>query len=587
MDGWMGKGLEVDLTAQRWELVDLDPDLLRSYLGGRGIGVKLVRDRMSPSANPLAMNRSGSGLDPSGVLVFAAGPLTGTRTPTSGRHAVVSKSPLTGTMFDANAGGRFGAELKFAGLDYIAVTGRADRPVFLAIKDDQVSLEDASHLWGRNCYEVLEQLSEFKSVSCIGRAGEKGVLFASIMNDGHAAAARGGLGAVMGSKNLKAIAISGSHRPSIADPDLFRHRLTDITRLLVASPVSSKGLAEYGTPVLVNLINYMKVMPTGNFRESIFEQAEDLSGETIADTFSVRRIACHACPIACKRKDKESGRQIPEYETLAMLGPDCSNSDLETVVAANNLCNDYGMDTITAGATLACYSEIAGRNLSPEEMLDLIRQIGENQGTGAELAQGSMRYAISQGRAELSMSVKGLELPGYDPRGVLGLALGYATSNRGGCHLRAYMIGPEIFGKPKLIDRTSWSGKSGLVRVFQDIFTAVDCLVVCKFALFSVGEEEWANILSAVTGVEFVSEDIIRVGERIWNMERLFNIEAGFGAQDDALPERFFTEGNGRSAPPIDRQEFQHVLAEYYMFRGWDREGVPTPAKLAGLGLGK
>jgi len=257
------------------------------------------------------------------------------------------------------------------------------------------------------------------------------------------------------------------------------------------------------------------------------------------------------------------------------------------VMKANDLCNNYGLDTITAGATLACYSEIEGRDLAPQEMLDLIRQMGENEGLGAELAQGSMRYAASRGRPELSMSVKGLEIPGYDPRGVLGLALGYATSNRGGCHLRAYMIGPEIFGKPKLIDRTSWIGKSGLVRVFQDIFAAVDCLVVCKFALFSVGEEEFANILSAVTGMEFASEDLIRVGERIWNAERLFNIEAGFGARDDALPERFFTKGNGRAASPIDREEFQHALAEYYMFRGWDREGIPTPAKLAALGLEK
>jgi len=574
MHGWMGAGLEVDLGRGRCEVVPADPTLLEDYLGGRGLGVALLRRRIAPTLDPLS---------PESLMVFAVGPLTGTRTACTGRHAVVAKSPLTGTIFDSNAGGRFGFELKAAGYDYVAVTGRAPRPVALVIGDGQAELRDAADLWGLNCQDTVARLSALGSVCCIGRAGERGVRLAAIMNDGYAAAARGGLGAVMGSKNLKAIVVRGSRRPTIADPATFERRVSDLNRLLAGSPVSSKGLAVYGTAVLVNLVNTMKVMPTDNFRRVRFEGAEAVSGEAIAAAYRTKRTPCRNCSIACKRRDEASGRQLPEYETLALFGPNCGSADLAAICDLNELCDDYGLDTVSVAGTLACHAEIEGRRLSTDEMRDLVRRIGEREGLGAELGEGSLAYASRRGRPEASMSVKSLELPGYDPRGMLGMALSYATSNRGGCHLRAYMVGPEILGKPKLIDRRSWGGKSGLVQVFQNVFTTADCLVICKFVLFSTGEEELANVLSAVTGVDYSSEALMRVGERVWNAERLFNLTAGVPA--DTLPERFFNEDGGGDTRPISRAEFEEARRQYYAFRGWDARGVPTPEKLASLGL--
>jgi len=576
MTGWMGRGLEVDLASGACEFAETPERLRTLYVGGRGFGVRLVADRVVAGLDPFS---------PDNLLVFAPGPLTGTRTPTSGRHAVVSKSPLTGTIFDCNAGGRFGAAMKSAGLDYIAITGRAHSPTLLAIDGDQVSLEPAGDLWGANRSDVLSALSDRGSVACIGKAGERRALIAAIVHDHRGSAAgRGGLGAVMGSKLLKAIVVRGERKVSVADEAAFARYLADLMRLLIASPVASKGLAQYGTASLVNLINYMRVMPTSNFRRSQFAGAEAVSGETIAQSYELRRTPCAACPIGCKRETRD-GREIPEYETIAMFGPNNDNPDLESIIQANHLCNEYGLDTISAGAAIACHAELEGKRLSGAEILGLVRQMGEGEGVGIDLAQGARRYACARGAFDAAMQVKGLELPGYDPRGVLGLALGYATSNRGGCHLRAYMVGPEIFGKPKLIDRTSWYAKSWLVALAQNIFTAVDALVVCKFALFTAGEEEFANLLAAVTGLEFPSEDLIRVGERIWNLERMFNLREGFSAADDTLPARFFTEDGDERTPRIDRAQFERARAEYYAFRGWDAQGRPTEAKLRALSL--
>ncbi|UCH32991.1 MAG: aldehyde ferredoxin oxidoreductase family protein [Armatimonadota bacterium] len=575
MNGWTGRALEVDLSSGTYEFVQTDEALRLLYVGGRGFGVRIVADRLAAGTDPLS---------PDNLLVFAPGPLTGTRAPTSGRHAVVSKSPLTGTIFDGNAGGRFGAAMKSAGLDYIAITGRAASPTVLAIDGEQVSLESAEGLWGVNRSQVLAALSERGSVACIGKAGERKARIAAIMHDRGSAAGRGGLGAVMGSKLLKAIVVRGEHKTTVADEEAFARYYADIMRLLIASPVSSKGLAEYGTSSLVNLINYMRVMPTSNFRRSAFESAEAVAGETIATKYSPRRTPCAGCPIGCKRETRD-GREVPEYETIALFGPSNDNADLESLVEINALCNEYGLDSISAGAAIACYAELQGEPLRGGDIADLVRQMGEGEGVGEELVQGALRFASARGKPEAAMQVKGLELPGYDPRGVLGLGLGYATSNRGGCHLRAYMVGLEILGKPKLIDRTTWVSKPWLVALAQNIFTAVDALVVCKFTLFSVGEEEFANILSAVTGVDYPSETLIRAGERIWNVERMFNLREGFVDEDDTLPARFFEEDGDERTPRIDRAEFERALREYYAFRGWDAGGRPTEARLQALSL--
>jgi len=576
MFGWNGKIVRIYLAERKIEILPLGEEFLADYLGGRGLGVKFVYDLVKPGVAPLSSEN---------ILVFATGPLTGTTCPTSGRFAAVSKSPLTGTIFDSNSGGIFGPELKSAGFDGLVISGKADEPVYIEIHNDEISIKDAKHLWGKNTREVTQELSKFGRVACIGKAGEKGVRFASIMNDYTHTCGRGGLGAVMGSKNLKAIVVRGEKKIPLFDKDRYKKYFQDITRLLVASPVSSKGLGEYGTAVLVNLINYMRILPTGNFRFSRFDFAEEISGEKINSAFPIRKIPCYACPIACKREVRDTGMEIPEYETISMFGSSCRISNIQTIMKANRLCNEYGMDTITTGSTIACYSELNGKQLTDEKLLELVELIGERKDIGRELSEGSMRYARTHKKPNISMQVKGLELPGYDPRGVLGLALGYATSNRGGCHLRAYMIGPEIFGKPKLVNRLTFSGKSGLVQVIQNLFTAIDSLVVCKFALFSVGEEEWANILSAVTGVDFVSESLLEIGERIWNIERLFNLKEKFSNKDDTLPERFFLEDGGVEGRNINKDEFLASLLEYYRFRGWNKKGIPTKEKLEQLNI--
>lgn len=576
MFGWNGKIAKVYLTERKTETVPLDEEFLTKYLGGRGLGVKFVYDLVKPGIDPLSSEN---------ILVLATGPLTGTTCPTSGRYATVSKSPLTGSIFDSNSGGNFGPELKFAGFDGLVVLGKAEEPVYIEIHNGKISIKDAKHLWGKNTREVNRELSKFGRVACIGKAGEKGVRFANIMNDYTHTCGRGGLGAVMGSKNLKAIVVKGNKKISISDRERYKKYFQDITRLLVASPVSSKGLSEYGTAVLVNLTNYMRILPTGNFRFSRFDFAEEISGEKINSVFPIKKTPCYACPIACKREVRNTEMEVPEYETISMFGSSCRISNIQTIMRANRLCNEYGIDTITTGSTIACYAELKGEELTDKKLLELVELIGERKGIGQELCEGSMRFARANKSPDISMQVKGLELPGYDPRGVLGLALGYATSNRGGCHLRAYMIGPEIFGKPKLVNRLTFSGKSGLVQVIQNLFTAVDSLVVCKFALFSVGEEEWANILSAVTGIEFVSESLLEIGERIWNIERLFNLTEKFSNKDDTLPERFFQEDGGVEGRNIKKDEFLASLLEYYRFRGWDREGIPTKEKLAQLNI--
>jgi aldehyde:ferredoxin oxidoreductase len=603
MFGWQGRGLEINLGTKEIITKKIDPKILKMYLGGRGLGVKLLFDCLGAGVEPLS---------PSNILVFAAGPLTGTRTPAAGRHAIVSRSPLTGTIFAGSAGGYWGTALKKAGYDYILLKGCSSSPIFLLVEGDKVSLLDAGALWGKNTRETLQILKNNfagprkgeTGIACIGRAGEAQVSFAAIMNDGISACGRGGLGAVMGSKNLKAVVVKGEQKLPVAREKLFQQCRSDIMRLLTASPVSSKGLTVFGTPVLVNLINYMRLMPTGNFKKVSFEGAGRFSGEKIRDTFVTKKNSCYGCPIACKARavgyragDNNinsnakkidfnfNDLEIPEYETLAMLGAACSNSSLESIMHLNALCNDYGLDSISAGGTLACYSEIIGRELQHAEMEVLLKQLCEGEGVGRELRGGAAELAAGKGKPALAMQVKKLELPGYDPRGALGMALSYATTNRGGCHLGAYMIGPEIFGKPKLIDRLTFSGKAGLLPVFQNFFAALDSLIVCKFISFGVGEEELAAILSAVTGISFSAESLLRSGERIWNLERLFNLREGFSREDDTLPARFFSDSADGLAKGLDQNEFREAREDYYRFRGWSETGVPTAQKLAQLGI--
>lgn len=558
------KLLEIDLNNEKIEEKKIDKDLSGKFIGGRGIGVKLLFDMLSPNTDPLSGEN---------ILIFATGPVTGTVVPLSGRHVVVSKSPLTGTVFDSSAGGFFGREIRRAGFDVVIVKGSSEEPVYIEIDNGQTDIKKAGDIWGKNVKETTSALSKdgFK-VSCIGSAGEKLIPISSIMSEYSHACGRGGLGAVMGSKKLKAFIVRGKNEISVSDDEKMKKYISEAMRLLKASPVASKGLSYYGTASLVNLINTMRIMPTDNFRKVHFEDAYKVSGEYIAENYEIRKKTCYNCFIACKREDKKRDVEIPEYETIAMFGPNSMNDDIEKIIQANYICNDYGVDTISAGNAVSCYIEISGKKDIEAPLKEIVE--------GGALSQGSFRYSQQKDREDASMSVKGLEIPGYDPRGVLGLALSYATSNRGACHLRAYMVGPEILGKPKLIDRLSFSGKSGLIQIFQNISAGVHSLVMCQFSSFALSEEEYSNLLSACVGQKYTSEEFIKTGERIYNLERLFNIREELSYAKDTLPERFFGDDG------ISKEEFNSVLKDYYTYRGWIN-GIPTVERLKLLDLKK
>ena len=559
MHGWCNRGLFIDLNDATIKKFKIDESVLKDYIGGRGLGVKLYYDMVNPKIDPF---------DSENPLIFTVGPLTGIA-PMSGRHSVVSKSPLTGTIFDSNSGGFWGKELHYAGYDALIVKGSAEEPVYIKVEGDTVEIEKARELWGTDVEGCTKSLERFGSVACIGKAGEKGVLYASIMNDYTHTAGRGGLGAIMGSKKLKAIVVKGKKKPSVANIEEYKTAMKEMVRLLEASPPVNKGLRVFGTSMLYDIVNYLEVMPTDNFNYTHFENGE-LSGDYIVRNYEIESHGCWGCPINCKKKDKKRGIELPEYETIWAFGPNLENGDYEKIIDANKKCNTLGMDTITAGATIALYKELTGENY-----LEKVEKIIDNE----ELSRGSRVLAKKYGAEDKSTDVKGLELPGYDPRGLYGQALSYATSNRGGCHLRAYMVAPEVIGKPKLIHRLNPEGKAGLVVIFQNLNAAVDSLILCKFTTFAMSEVEYSKLLSAVTGVRYRSEDILKAGERIYNLERLFNVKAGIDGTYDTLPPKIF---KGKNA--LDRKIFEDMLKEYYDFRGWVN-GIPTQEKLRGLRL--
>ena len=587
MYGWRGKILTVNLTDQTTREMPLDEDMAHQYLGGRGLGARLLWDMVGPNVDPLG---------PDNVLIFTNGPMTSSGYQTSGRYSVSTKSPQTGTILDANSGGSFGMRFKNAGYDALIVTGQSKTPVSLDVSPEGVQFKDAAHLWGKTVRETTEALEEkLHNVLCIGPAGENLVLFAAIMNDKYRALARGGPGAVMGSKKLKAIVVSGVQKYALENQDLMRFIRYESGKMLKANPVTSQGFPEFGTAVLVNIMNTMGILPTRNYQQSQFEEADAISGETIADTILVKNTACWACPIACARytkTDKDEG-EGPEYETVWALGASCGVSDLAAVTEANYVCNDLGMDTISAGATIACAMELSEKGFLKSDLrfgrADLLSSTLESmayrRGLGNDLADGSARLAKKYGAPELSMSVKGLEMPAYDPRGLQGQGLLYATSNRGACHMRGNMIGAEVLGLPKLIDRFQYRGKAGFVILNQHMAAVIDSMVLCKFVNNAVADEYLARALTACTGVVYSTGDIHRVGERIWNLERLYNLREGFTKADDTLPRRLLEEPV--KGGPTDGWvvHLEPMLEEYYRARAWDKAGVPTAATLQRLGL--
>ncbi len=596
---YAGKLLRVDLSRERLSDEPIDAGAARAFIGGRGLATKMMYDESDIKADPLS---------PRNKLILATGPLTGTAAVCGSRLMAVTKGALTGAIACSNVGGNFGPELKYAGYDMLVFEGAAKRPVMLVIDDGTVELRPAGKLWGKNVHETEDVLHEqlggdFKCIS-IGPAGERRVRFACILTDKNRAAGRSGVGAVMGSKNLKAVAVRGSDGLTVADPKRFKAACLDALEKLKAGAVTGGGLPAYGTAVLVNVINEHGLFPTRNFQTGQFESAAKISGETIAEQILIRPRACVACPIACGRvtavkNGKHQGHgEGPEYETIWALGANCGISDLAAATKANYICNELGLDTMTAGATIACAMELfekgaitkkqVGRELrfgDGDALVDMMTRIGYRRGFGDVLAEGSARVARKFGRPELFMGVKGQEFAAYDARGAFGMGLQYATSNRGACHVRGYMIAPEILGNPLKMDPYTPKGKAEMDIAFQNTVAALDSSGICLFVTFSIGAPELLTMLRTGTGFDYDMDELMQAGDRIWNLERLFNQRAGFTSKDDTLPKRMLREpmpagpAKGKTVP-LDK-----MLPEYYRLRGWDPQGRPTKKKLAALGL--
>ncbi len=582
MYGYASKSLKIDLSAQKAEIIDTPLSLAEDFIGGRGMGVALIGRKILHAFD-----------SPEMPLIFASGPLVATDAPTSGRSSVISRSPLTGTICDCSVGGRFGTELKRAGFDFIEITGRADQWSTVSIEDQNVVISDAARLAGKNVEATRALLAAKGSDAMIGLAGENQVAYSSIVFDGHYLAGRGGLGAVMGAKRLKAITVKGSGSFDIFDPAALNDSRQEIMRLLRASQAvfGELGISEYGTAALVDLIHSRRMEPTSNFRQTFYDASSAYSGYNLRSLYKARKTGCMGCPILCK-KIGAKGEIMPEYETVSHFGALNANHDTAAIIEANRLCNDYGLDTISTAATISCYAEIQGRTIRSDELTGLISEIGSmSTDRGRALSRGSRHYAESAGMPQTSISVKGLELPAYDPRGAYGMALAYATSNRGGCHLRAYPISHEILRKPVATDRFSFEGKARIIKIAEDMNAVIDSLTACKFVFFAASLEEYAKAVSAVTGQGHDTQSLLRTGERIYVLERYLNSLNSFSGPDDDLPERFFSDEGTSSSniriKALDRREFLQARSNYYRIRGYDEEGAPTVALLKRLGLGE
>jgi aldehyde:ferredoxin oxidoreductase len=600
MFGWTGTILRVDLTKGTVTREATDPKMARDYIGARGLGGRIITDEVDPQVDALS---------PANKLIFAPGPLTGTFAPSAGRYEVVTKGPLNNVIACSNSGGAFGPELKYAGYDAVIIEGKAAKPAYLWIRDDQVEIRDAAAIWGQDTQDTTDlvraETDEDAKVACIGPAGEHLSLIANIMNEMHRAAGRTGVGAVMGSKNLKAVAVYGTGSVQVADPDRFKAAVMKSPALIQAHPVGGAGLKAYGTNVLVNILNQTGALPTRNFQDGYFPTADKTGGEALAAKQLQRPKGCFSCIISCGRVSKVDHPDYlgegegPEYETAWSFGADCGIDDLDAITKANYYCNEYGIDTISMGATVACAMELFERGIITTEdtdgvqltfgnaaaMVEMVRKTGAGEGFGAKLAQGSYRLAESYGHPEYSMTCKKQEMPAYDPRGVQGIGLNYATGNRGGCHVRGYTIAVEVLQNGAVMDPRVTEGKAGLDILFQNLTAALDSSGACLFSTFGIGGGELAETLSALTGVEYSLDEFLKIGERIWNQERLWNLKQGYTTADDTLPERLLKEPIKTGPAKGEISHLGDMLPEYYQLRGWDEKGVPGKAKLKELTL--
>ncbi len=614
--GWTRKILRVDLTKGTCKSEPLNMKWAQDYLGQRGLATKYFVEEVDPKVDPLS---------PENKMIRATGPITGTPVSTGGRYSVITKGALTGAIACSNSGGFFGAELKFAGWDMVIFEGKSKKPVYLAIEDDKAELRDAAHLWGKTVWQTEEIIKKTHQdpqtrVASIGRAGENGVLYACIVNDLHRAAGRSGVGTVMGSKNLKAVAVRGTKGGgAIKDAKAFLQAVAAGKKVLAENAVTGQGLPKFGTQVLMNVINEVGALPTRNHRDVQFEDARKISAEAMHErrptdgkTHLVTNAACFGCTIACGRISKLDETHFSvvnkpeywgasgglEYEAAWALGAANGVGDLEALQYANLLCNEDGYDPISFGATVGAAMELYELGIlkkekigieapfgSAQALVQLSEMTAKGEGFGKELGLGSARLCAKYGKPELSMGVKKQEFPAYDARGIQGMGLAYATSNRGACHLRGYTVASEVMGVPVKTDPLVTEGKADLAKAFQDATAVFDSAGICIFTSFAWTLAEVQPQVDAACEGGWSMEKLATMGERIWNMERLFNNAAGFTAKDDDLPPRLKTEPAKTGPAKGKVNEIDKMRPEYYKARGWDEKGVPTKETLKRLGL--
>jgi aldehyde:ferredoxin oxidoreductase len=613
LKGYLGKILCIDLTHSKAREEDLKEEWADQFIGGSGLGAKFLYEMTTEKTHALG---------PENPLIFMTGPFTGTSVPLSGRHAVVSRSPLTDIFGESDVGGTWGATLKKAGFDGIIVTGKSESPIYLWVHDGKWEIRNASHLWGKDTYEIdpilRHETNEKAVVSAIGPAGENQVLISSIMTDGRdgRAAGRCGMGAVMGSKNLKAIAVHGTGDVSVYDPESIRQLPKEYSQWIIKN---AENMRKYGTAGALSAFEAMGTLPLQNWKfvGRWEESAEKINGFTLTQSLLTGRYFCDACVLGCGRRVKvESGPYAgvdgagPEYETLALLGSNCLIENLEALCFANELCNRFGLDTISTGGVIAFAMEAYEKGLinqkdtggielrwgSAEALIEMIRMIVQKKGLGKILGEGIKKASerIGKNSSEFALHIKGLEMPAHDPRGYHAGGVGFATSSRGACHLSGLshtfervLKAPEI-GIPEPLDRFQVDGKGILAAKSQNLMGMMDSLKLCKFILFGgITISDIVRWYKLVTGKEMTVDDFMKTGERIFNLKRLYNVRLGISRKDDFLPSRFLTSKRlGKGLTP-NLPPFGQMLSEYYEYRGWSEDGIPTPEKLKELGLPK
>jgi aldehyde:ferredoxin oxidoreductase len=610
MYGWHGRNLRVNLTEGTICEETFAEEVALKYFGARGLAIKALLEGMDPRADPLS---------PENLLIMATGPMTSTPAATGNRYLAICKSPLTGALAYSNSGGVFPTMLKRAGYDLLIFEGRAEKPVYLYVDERRAELRDAAHLWGHDTHHTEDTIKAETGadarVAAIGPAGENLVLIAAIVNDKHRAAARSGVGAVMGSKNLKAVAVRGDLKPALYDETALRAIVREANLQLAADIKKGSSMRIYGTSYVPDVTNAAGVFPTFNFQFGQFEGASRINGPTLKEHFLVRHGACYGCPLACARITEVKGEiwgaqyagqgEGPEYETIGSLGSACGIDSMAAVAKANYLCNELGLDTISTGLTVACAMEMYSKGILTEGqigrplpfgdaggLLDMIRAAAYRRGFGDEIAQGSGRLAAKYGHPEMSITAKKQEFPAYDARGLKGMGLLYATSNKGASHMAGDVAYTELFGVGKKIDGLTYDGKAELVKHFQDLFTLIDSAGMCvfvtlRYAVDTVNDYvpvRLAEMINHATGAAYTPESLMEAAERVYTLERLFLVKAGLSRADDTLAPRM---AEPMPAGPIQGETFDlsRLLDDYYVARGWDADGIPTRARLEKLGI--